>query len=124
MYSRTLTAIGIGLLAVASSSCGDDGEGGACAAYANPTLAVRITQGPGGPRVCDAVVTARDGNFSQTLTGPGLMQDCAWYLLGERPGTYEVKVVAGAQTKTVTDIQVAPASCHISTANVTVELDP
>ena len=88
-------------------------------------LVVTVTQGAGGARVCDAVVTAIDGAHLETLIrSEGPPAECTYLGAGERAGKYTVQVVAGGKMKTVTDIEVDSDQCHVEGKKVTVVLDP
>jgi hypothetical protein len=112
------------LIAIVLISFGCGSSERPCAAYAAPALVVRVTEGAARVPVCNAVVTVRDGDFSEILRAPGPAGDCDYAGPYERAGTYEVEVVAGARTKTVTGIKVTADACHVRTERVMVDLDP
>jgi hypothetical protein len=81
-----------------------------------------------GKRVCDASVTARDGDFSAQLPAPPAdvpRATCTYTGPFERAGTYSIEVRAGTTSKLVSGIKVSrKGACHeLQTRDVTVVLD-
>ncbi len=108
----------VGLLAVALTGCGD-----VCTDEAHTGLVVIVTDGEGGPALCNATVTVRDGAFSEVLTAFDDAPDCTYAGVHERPGIYRVTVMAGARSKTVDGVEVTQGECHVNGRTVTVALD-
>lgn len=69
--------------------------------------------------MCDATVTAHDGDYSEVLTLGG----CTYGGAIERSGNYTLNVVAGSRSKTVSGVLVTFGDCHVNTRTVSVTLD-
>jgi hypothetical protein len=109
------------LAAMALASCGGPV---ACPAGASPALAVTVLNASG-DRVCDAAVTATDGEYSVRLPQPHAGAEglaCRYFGPYDRPGSYTVHVRLGSLTKTVSNIVVSrPATyCRVGTQQITV----
>lgn len=91
-----------------------------CTAQAISALVITVTQTPGGTRVCDAMVTARDGAFSEVLTSFGDTTDCTYAGVYERKGTYSIDVMSAGTTKTIDGVSVTADDCHVITRHITV----
>jgi hypothetical protein len=90
-----------------------------CTQELHAGLSVTVADAIGAP-VCDAVVTAREGTFSQQLMrGAGCIYSGAY----ERTGTYSVEVVARSTSKTVPNLVVTADECHVNTLAVTIMID-
>ena len=85
-------------------------------------LNVTVLDGASGMPVCDAMVTLRDGAYSETLGGD--VRLCDYYGAAERAGTYSIDVVWGAKTKTLDNVRVTAGDCHVMPRSVTITLDP
>ena len=72
--------------------------------------------------MCDAIVSARDGTYRETLTGDP--SSCRYHGAIERPGTYTINVTWGAKQKTLDNVRVSEGRCHVELHEVTVSLDP
>lgn len=92
-----------------------------CSSVALLGLSVRV-QDPSGAEVCDATVTATDGDYSEVLSAGGAAQNCVFFGAVERPGTYIVTAEAGGVTGTVPGVKVKSDECHVITEEVTVKL--
>ncbi len=110
-------ALIVAALAVGSGS-GCSNFGG-CDDYASAGLNVFPVDAAGDP-VCDAVVTATDGDYSEVLSQE-YRDDCAYVGAWERKGDYVVQVEAAQGTKT-TDVRVGADRCHVKPVVVTVPL--
>jgi len=98
-------------------------QGTSCSAIAVFGLDVTVLRSDGS-RVCDGVVTARDGSYAETLQVLGDATNCEYDGATERVGTYTIEVAAGAQTKTVSGITVGRDECHVIAQRTTVTLEP
>jgi hypothetical protein len=117
-FERVRGILAVGALAVGGCAPELDHP---CTEEARYGLTVTVTRA--GVRVCDAKVTAREGDFSETMSdlpGPA----CVYTGAVERAGTYAIEVVAGDRSKTVTGIKVTKDACHVSGQAVTIALDP
>jgi hypothetical protein len=117
MFGRVAVALTLGVLLQA-------GCGSVCDRSARAALTVTVIDGPGGPRVCNAVVTARDGTFAETLMPLGDPGGCTYGGAWERAGEYVVEVAVGARMKTATGVRVTDGECHVNGRALTVTLDP
>jgi hypothetical protein len=108
------------LLACALAGCGTPPVN--CTAEAVSSLNVTVLD-PGGQRVCDATVTARDGSFSATLMALGPAAQCVYAGPFERAGTYVVTAEkAGFQTATAQGVTVTADVCHVKPVSLTLTL--
>jgi hypothetical protein len=115
----------LALLAPAASVVVVPGCGCSGGAAGLPGLLVWVDDGPGGPAVCGATVTARDGARSETLVPVELTPgDCYYVGAVERPGTYTIEVTSGGRSVTVMDVRVAAGDCHVRQASITATLPP
>ena len=67
--------------------CGDDRTPVACAEYAAAGLGVSVSDAATGQPICDAMVTAFEGAYSEQLFGVA----CSFSGAYERPGTYVIR---------------------------------
>jgi hypothetical protein len=111
-----VTAIGFGL---STPGCSSD-----CKTYAQNALIINVRDAAG-VQVCDAVVTASDGKYSEVLRPfpAGAGQPCTYSGATERKGTYTLSVAAHDQTKVVDNLKVSKDACHVKPINMTVTLD-
>jgi hypothetical protein len=106
---------------VAIPGCGGCSGGGAAA----PGLEVTVEDGPGGPALCDATVTASDGTHIESLIQiMPTSGTCAYVGAYERPGVYTIDVASGGRSVTLTDVRVTNGECHVSLTRVTATLPP
>ena len=90
-FAISLLSLSAGFLLLAFAS-GADKADQACVSIAVAGLNVIVTDATTGVRVCDAPVTAEDGDFVTTLAPVGGDEtDCAFAGAWERPGTYTVR---------------------------------
>ena len=75
------------LVAAFGVSCGEERPPVACTAYAAAGLGVAVTNAATGQPICDAVVTASEGAYSERLFEVA----CTFTGAYERPGTYVVR---------------------------------
>ena len=111
-----------GVLAASLSGCGDEPSPVACTAHAAAGLGVTITDAATGQPVCDATVTASEGNYSEQLFGVS----CTFTGAYERPGTYVIRASrAGFVPGTAGPVRVVMGGgpCpHVEQARVTITL--
>jgi hypothetical protein len=99
-------------LAALASACSTT----SCKTYGAPGLHVTVTDISDTP-VCDASVTADDGDFSEVLkrnTGP-VGEPCFYLGVFERPGTYTVTAWNGKQMGLASKLKVSKDACHVKT---------
>ena len=110
-------------LAVGAWGCAEERPPVACAAYAVAGLSVEVTDASGQP-LCDAVVTAAEGAYSERL----LETSCRFVGAYERPGDYLVHAErAGFVPKQVGAVRVVTGrgECpHVTEVRVTLALTP
>lgn len=93
-----------------------------CTAEARFALTVAVSNGLTGEPVFDALVTARDGSFVDSVR---TADRATVGLAPERPGTYDVTVQkAGFLTFERRGIEVQADECHVITERVDAELIP
>jgi hypothetical protein len=88
---------------------------GECKSYAAPGLVVRIVSATGTP-VCNAVVTAKDHEYSEALQPFGAAGDapqCQYFGAYERTGTYTVDASLSARSTSVQNVKVDADACHV-----------
>ena len=112
------------LVAAFGVSCGEERPPVACTAYAAAGLGVAVTNAATGQPICDAVVTASEGAYSERLFEVA----CTFTGAYERPGTYVVRATrAGFLPSGVGAVRVVMGAgqCpHVEQARVTVLLTP
>jgi hypothetical protein len=109
--------VGAAAVVIVLQGCGTQD----CSSVALSGLSVRV-QDPSGAEVCDATVTATDGDYSEVLPAGGTEQDCVFFGAIERPGTYTVTADEGGVTGTVPGVKVRSDECHVITEDVTIKL--
>jgi hypothetical protein len=102
-----------------AKSCTDDFRFG---------LSVSVVDRVTGALICDATVTATDGNHSETLMmlpreplGDGGIQ-CLYVGAGERAGTYAIDARAEGRESSTTGIELTKDACHVEQRAVKLEL--
>ena len=117
---RTALAVGC---AFALLGCGHAPDIVACTAQALAGLVVRVTDATGQP-VCDAAVTASEGQYSERLTA----LSCTFAGAFERPGNYVVTATragfASTQAGPVRVIMGGGECPHVEPVSVTLTLVP
>jgi hypothetical protein len=112
---------------MALAACGAPSQPVACLDYAAAGLDITVRDGSDEhvkPKICDAVVTARDGDYVETLEAP-LHSDCSYLGAWERPGTYALTVTRqGFAAATVEEVLVDADECHVITERLTIDLLP
>jgi hypothetical protein len=112
------------LLAICFVRCGEDRTPVACATYAAAGLGVSVANATTGQPICDAVVIASEGSYSEQLFGNA----CTFSGAYERPGTYAVRATRqGFRPKEIDSVRVVMGGgeCpHVEQARVTVALTP
>ena len=92
-----------------------------CDTSAAAGLSIVVTQGEGGPVLCDAIVTISNGVVSEKLEAAGT--PCTYTGAYERPGTWTVAVSkAGLQAETKNGVVVEMGQCHVQTQRLTIVL--
>ncbi len=87
-------------------------------------IGVVVTDATTGSRVCDAVLTASDGTYTETLRPNGPPADCSFYGVG-RAGTYDLRISrAGYVDALERNVIVAQNGCGIRSVDVNVRLAP
>ena len=103
--------------AVALSSCSDTVN---CTTELRNSLVVTV-RNAAGSEICNAIVTATDGDFSARLTDGGT-PPCPYVGPPERKGTYTVTARLDGQSGSVNGIQVTGDRCHVNPRTVTVTI--
>jgi len=102
--------------------CGDDRV--ACLTYATAGLSVSVTNAAAGQPLCDAVVTATEGGYSERL----YENACTFSGAYERPGTYVLRVTRqGFHPNELAAVHVVMGGgeCpHVQPTRVTILLTP
>lgn len=109
--------VGAAAVVIVLQGCGTQD----CSSVALSGLSVRV-QDPSGAQVCDATVTATDGDYSEVLSAGGTAQECLFFGANERPGTYTVTAEGGGVTGTVPGVKVRSDECHVITEEITIKL--
>ena len=110
---------------IASAGCSSS-----CTLRGTFGLHVVAIDGSSAAAICNATVTAQDGDYSETLVpiaSADAGEPCAYVGALERPGTYTVTVAAGARSKSVEGVRVTgggDACAHVVSQNVTVTVGP
>ncbi len=93
------------LAAAAAAGCSDGAV--VCAPYFAYGLTVTVVSGRTGERICDAVVVAREGTYSETLAVGDPGGGCRYIGAPERAGRYSVHAErVGFLPTTVSDMKV------------------
>lgn len=109
------------LVTLATAACAP-GMGAVCTDEFAYGLTVTVTDAVTGDRICDAVVTATDGDHEETLEAL-LGDECVYIGAGERAGTYRVQAVKdGFAAAAAEGVVVAEDECHVIGEQVTLEL--
>ena len=120
MRARRVMPTILGLLLAA---CDENPEQRFCTAIAVDALNVTVVDALTRQRICDAVVTARDGAFTAELRGFGSGTDCTYSGPTERPGRYEVRITRdGYQAGVRSGITVTADECHVIPVALSVDL--
>ena len=102
--------------------------GGACTDEFRFGLTVSVVDSQTGAALCNAVVTATDGSYSETLKTVGQLlnaevgNQCVLYGAGERAGTYTLDAKAEGRESRTTGIIVFHDACHVVPRDVTLKL--
>ncbi len=117
---RTVTALSFVALATPAGVTGCTSK--ACTTEARFSLSVAVLDASG-KRVCDATVTARDGDFSARLSPfVGSSTTCSYLGVTERKGTYSVEAQSGSKRATLNNVKVSGDECHVRTRDVSLHL--
>jgi hypothetical protein len=94
----------------------------ACTAILIWGITVDVTDTNGNP--VEATVTIRDGAYVEVI-GPEDRFGTLYAGAGERPGTYDVTVMAsGHRDVALANVRVEDGGCHVETEKLTVMLEP
>jgi hypothetical protein len=93
---------------------------GVCTAEARPSLVISVRDfATGAPALSGATITVQDGGFIATSRVPESNTAAAVGLVGERPGTYAVRVEqSGYRSWERGGIRVTADRCHARTVEV------
>jgi hypothetical protein len=94
-----------------------------CKSYGAPGLVVRVVGASGKP-VCDAVVIAKDHDYSEALQPLGAAGDVPCQYVGayERTGTYTVDASLSGRSASVKNVKVSADECHVRTRTLELTL--
>jgi len=99
-----------------------------CPTIAYAGLNVVVIDAKTGARICDAVVTAKDGSYTEKLMALGPGPQCGYAGAYERAGTYTITVEHGgykASTSPALTVGITTGDCpHVEQKSLTVALDP
>lgn len=114
------------VVAGAAIGCSDANRVGLqCPPYIAAGLSVTVANAESNEPICDALVTARDGSYSETLM-PGF--GCRYSGAIERAGTYSVSAertgFASALTSDLTVVRTGGDCPHVRTVDVALRLAP
>lgn len=110
------------LLPLFASSCGGGPGGLACTDLYAYGLNVTVKDDATGAAVCDAVVTAVDGAYTETLQNPGLGSDCTYVGAGERAGNYTITATKSGFMNATQNAVVTADACHVKGVAVMLRL--
>lgn len=102
---------------VALPSC----TGVSCTANLVTSLAVTVLDSTG-TELCDATVTARDGDYLATLQVDQNRPPCGYSGPYERRGTYTATARLDGRSVSRTGVRVPGGQCHVQTQDVTLTL--
>ena len=91
---------------VASPSCSSN-----CTEQSVYGLNIRVADKASGTAICDAVVIATDGKYSEKLLQHGA-PDCVYVGAGERAGTYNVTAARDGYVANGVQVRVTEDECH------------
>jgi hypothetical protein len=92
-------------------------DAGDCDASAKPGLVVWVVDTAQRP-VCDAVVTARDGAYTEVMPPRPCSYAGAW----ERAGTYSITAERDGESGRVDGIKVTSDRCHVHPKTTTITI--
>jgi hypothetical protein len=123
MRAKVFLALAV---AIAAAAC-EEGRRG-CPPFVAAGLSVTVKDDETGLDICDAVVTAQDGAYSEVIGVSSDTPPCHYTGAIEREGTYTVRAErAGYSSKTVSNLVVESSrgDCpHVRTVPVTIRLEP
>jgi hypothetical protein len=117
------------VVAAASASGCEDRIHNACTADMRLGLAILVVNDQTEAHICSAVVTARDGAYSEALsrTSYAGVSECLYVGASERPGTYLVQAEApGFLPSTAGEVKVPITAdgCHVERVSRAIRLVP
>lgn len=101
---------------VASPSCSSN-----CTEQSVYGLNIRVADKASGTAICDAVVIATDGKYSEKLLQHGA-PDCVYVGAGERAGTYNVTAARDGYVANGVQVRVTEDECHVVGQTATITL--
>lgn len=100
-------------------SCGEE-----CTEQAEYGLSIQVVDSSNQEPICDALVVAKDGSYSETLVRPG-GSPCLYAGAIERPGTYRIEASRdGYLPNTLDGVAVTKGECHVEPEVRTISLEP
>jgi hypothetical protein len=100
----------------------------ACPAFAVAGLTVAVSNAVTAQPICDATVTAREGDYSEPLSAQPSGSSCTFVGALERPGTYVVSASRAGfvpMQKTSVPVVMGGGDCpHVVPTRVKIELTP
>lgn len=119
---RAALALVLAGLALAELGACDSLTPNTCDTSAAAGVLVTVTQGIGGPILCDAEVTLSDGTNTEKLSAQG--SPCSYGGAYEKTGTYTVVASkSGMKSMTKTGIVVDKGECHVNTQQIKLALE-
>jgi hypothetical protein len=114
--------------AAVAGGCSDQTQT-ACTADMRLGLGIVVVNDRTEAHICDAVVVARSGSYSETLSrmSDARVSGCLYVGTAERPGVYSVQVeAAGFSPRTLGDltVPVSKDGCHVEQVIGTIRLVP
>ena len=111
-------------LYVCCFSCGNNDDGIACTEILVYGLNVTVTDASDGTVLTtDVIVTAEEGTYSEVLT----LIDDSFIGAGERPGDYQITVVAegyATETTGTISVELTDDECHVIPEVVAIAIQP
>jgi len=113
--------------AAVTSSCSNEFDG-ACTPNMVFGLQIHVENAQSEAPICDAVVTAREGAYLETLV-PSVSYNAGCYYFGasERAGTYSLRAEAAGFSPNVlanVRVRVPGGDCHVETVRTSIRLVP
>lgn len=95
------------------ASCGDGPGGIGCTEIYIYGLNVTVKDDAAGVPICDAVVTAVDGAYTETLEAQAFGGDCTYNGAGERAGSYTITAKKTGFKDATQNVVVTADRCHV-----------
>lgn len=120
--------VAVAFTAVGAFACSDGERSLGCSTQAVMGVGATVIDTSTGDRVCNAVVVAKDGTYTETLPAFPVTQDaqvsCIYFGLKERAGTYTLKATRSGYAPTEQSLTVPADECHVINQRVTLGLTP